>query len=70
MYKYWIGSERDGTFSVYRKAVGDPSQDSGFLAGDFITRRSAQKYIDREKEFDASDFGREFNLALREEDFE
>jgi hypothetical protein len=68
-FRYWIKQEADGTFSVYRKAPGDPVQDSGFLSGDFSDKASAEDCMKREQEFDASEFGQEFNEALAKEDW-
>lgn len=68
-YRYWVAQEADGSFSVYRKSPTDPVADSGFLAGDFSTRKAANDYVQREQEFDESDFGKEFNEALDKEDW-
>jgi hypothetical protein len=68
-YRYWVVQEADGSFSVYRKSLTDPVADSGYLAGDFSVRKSAEDYMQREQEFDASDFGKEFNEALEKEDW-
>lgn len=66
-FRYWIKPESDGTFSVFRKAPDDPPYDNGFLAGDFHNRAAAEEYVKSEKEFDASEFGQEFNAALAAE---
>ena len=66
-FRYWTRQERDSTWSVYRKAPGDPDIDTGFLSGDFGTRYSAEKYISECKTFDASEFGQEFSAALAAE---
>lgn len=68
-FRYWVAPESDGTFSVYRKAPGDPACDSGFLSGDFSTREAAEACMKREQAFDASEFGREFNEALAQEEW-
>jgi hypothetical protein len=68
-YKYWVAPEFDGSYSVYRKSPTDPVSDSGYLAGNFGSRKAASDYMQREQEFDESDFGKEFNEALEKEDW-
>jgi hypothetical protein len=68
-HRYWVAEEKDGTFTVHRKSSGDPSWDSGYLSGQFGSREAAEAEMQRTKEFDASDFGKEFNEALDKEDW-
>lgn len=68
-FKYWVAAASDGTFSIYRRNKDTPRYDTGFLMGDFSTREAAEECMRREQEFDASDFGKEFNEALANEDW-